>query len=149
MFFLQATQAPVTVMWKGNPLQIPKYLLEDFISWGSEIKNARMLERTDEMEDFQRREFLAMYPVNEPDLPELRRLSRTPEGSKKIVETCLLKTGLSPEEQAEIMAAQSTNRMYQLAFYLADLDDGLEREPNKPVQSANPLSTSGPAGSPG
>jgi hypothetical protein len=142
--FLQAMQAPVVVelpqmgQSPSRILHIPKLEIDDIVAWGAEREAEIVESATSQMNEFQKREYMALYPPSSPDLNELRRLVYTPPGIKKVLQLCLPKakvfekteTGpgreldpLFPEEVQQLLKANGTGALSRLAFAVADLVD--------------------------
>jgi hypothetical protein len=145
MFFLQAAESPVVVRFGEKYIRIPKYTMDEVVNWGAEIMQERIEKAIAEMTPQQSRDFLVLNPPIEPDLGEMKRRLRTPNGTMRVLNHCLplaeiidKKKGgkvvgkLTEEDIETILKVNGTGRKAMLAWELADLDDNsLLRDPNK------------------
>ena len=149
MFFLQAGQAPVTIQSSnGTQYQIPKFTVDDFMKWGSTIMTKRVEESIKGLSDGMRREFLAFYPPVPPDMQDMRKMARSPEGVKYIVNTCLTKARVDgnplPSDVILAVLNNGLGTLELLAWQLADLDPVAPAKPTPVDKDVNqdPLTSS-------
>jgi hypothetical protein len=130
MYFVQATQAPISVtLADGRVLSVPKLTLRQMGQWASEISDARHAQEIEGLSDLQKREHARFYPKAPPTTGELRGLVRTIQGIEKIVSMTFSKAGLSSDEISEILDSNGVGTFEALAAELADLDDTSQRRP--------------------
>lgn len=160
MFLLQAAQAPVIAQFGDRILTIPKFTMNDVIAWGAAQSEKDTDRATKDMDEMKKREYLAYYPPIPPDLQDLKKRIRTPEGAMEVMKICLAKAKvtignsapmapLTAEEIEQIIAANGTGPITFLGWKLADLDEtALKLAPvKKPVPpedtEADPLTSGG------
>lgn len=134
MYFLQITQAPITVKLGEETLTIPKYPMSEIITWGAEIQSDMEEKVTSGLSDIRRREYMTLYPILPPSLEEMKRMVRTPEGIRRVLTYCIPQAEVrtadgkvgdkKPVEFVEnLLMINGAGRLGQLAWLLADLDD--------------------------
>lgn len=153
MQFLQIMQAPVVI---GLPefvdplppapartLIIPKFTIDDFVEWGSELEAALIQRVTENLDDTRRREYLSLYPPAQPDIQEFHRHARTIPGMQRIARTCLRRAKVKQSDtQAElpklteveidlVIKSVGLGRLQAFSFTLADMIDTSQVVPPK------------------
>jgi len=136
MFFNQAMQAPVVIEIGGERISIPKFTIDDFTAWGAELDTAREKKLTQGMDEEKRFRFMSFYNLLPMELGDLHRLTRSPQGVKRVVRICLQRAAiiardgtsidppepLAPEKQRLILSAHFQD-LARLAEKLSDLYD--------------------------
>jgi hypothetical protein len=102
VYFLQITQAPITVTIqdpehpeKSEILTIPKFPLSQITEWAAEIAEAYENKATDGLDDIRKREYLTMYPTIPPSIEEMKRHLRTPPGIRRVLDYCIPKAAVA------------------------------------------------------
>jgi len=163
MYFLQAAQAPVLVKFGDKLLRVPKYPMSEVVNWATEIMEQRTEQKISGLDEMQAREYLTMYPEVQPNLDEMRRRLRTPEGITRVMTYCLLQaevinegtkqpTGEKLDEATveQILKDNGGGRLAGITWELGDLDDtSAQRDPKAAARDPklqggeNPLTDSG------
>jgi hypothetical protein len=156
MFIIQAGQPPVSIHWKDKELElvIPKFILDKIIEWSRDIMEQRQQEIASGMTDMQYAEHRALYPPLPPDMLEMKRMVRTPEGAKYVVAECLKfakvvdtkeakhveREALKEEEIKEFLETVPGGTLTALGWVLADVEEILipARKPEDKEKPQNP-----------
>jgi hypothetical protein len=141
VYFLQITQAPITVTIqdpehpeKSEILTIPKFPLSQITEWAAEIAEAYENKATDGLDDIRKREYLTMYPTIPPSIEEMKRHLRTPPGIRRVLDYCIPKAAVAGANGSSsgakdvqyvdfLVKVNGTGRLAALAWHLADLED--------------------------
>lgn len=97
MFLQQIAQTPVTFFFGKLKIMAPKFMMQDWLNWCSEVDAERKKEATEGLPPNEKFRLLNFYTSLPTTLEDLRSMVTSPKGTQRIVRTCLQRARVTAE----------------------------------------------------